>query len=235
MNFRIGILFLGLMLCPLFAEGQAAKAHKQRKEGNKNYNRKMYGEAEKDYRNSTITDPNLKGSFNLGNAIFQQNRFDEAATEYEKALNLTADNLEKAKAWYNLGNAKYLSEDYEQSVEAYKNALKLNPEDLDAKQNLLMAMVELQQQQQQQQQQQNEEDQRDQDEQDQQQPQQDQPQQDQQQQQQSGEDESSQEPTQDLSKEQAEQLLKIIDEEDKKVQEKLRKKESGNKKKTKDW
>lgn len=215
------------------------KAHDLRRDADQAYDRQQYDQAEESYRRSTIIDPDEKGVFNLGNSIFNQNRYDEAARQYEKAIDLIENPQEKAKAWYNLGNAHYLNGKYDKSVEAYKRALIEDPNDLQAKQNLMLALREMKMQEQQQQQQDQQQDQQEQEEEQQQNQQQQQQQQDDEKQQQQNQD-SEQEQAQDeleqkLTKEQAMQLLEIIDEEDQKVQEKLRKREAGEKKKTKDW
>ncbi|MCB0685725.1 MAG: tetratricopeptide repeat protein [Saprospiraceae bacterium] len=232
------VIFLALNAYFMNAQTKG-KAHDLRRDADQAYDQKNFENAEEAYRRSTILDPDEKGVFNLGNAIFNQNRYEEAAKQYEKAIDLIDDPQEKSKAWYNLGNAHYLNGKYEQSVDAYKNALISDPGDLEAKQNLLMALREMKMQEQQQQQQQQQEDQEQQENQQQQQQQQQQQedQQQQNQQNQNSEQEQAQQEEQDqqLTKDQAMQLLEIIDEEDQKVQEKLRKKEAGAKKKSKDW
>jgi tetratricopeptide (TPR) repeat protein len=239
-------LFLKWALCSvaMIAAGgvlaqSKGQAHDLRRDADQAYDQKKYDTAEEAYRRSSIIDPDEKGLFNLGNAIFNQSRYDEAARQYEKAIDMIDDPSEQAKAWYNLGNAHYLNGKFEQSVDAYKKSLITDPSDLEAKQNLMMALREMkmQQQQQEQQDQEQEENQEKPEDQPQQQEQQDnQEQQEQNQQNQDSDEEQPQEEQeQKLTKDQAMQLLEIIDEEDQKVQEKLRKKEAGEKKKSKDW
>ncbi len=228
-------IFIAILSLSSLAQSKG-KAHDLRRQADKQYDRQAYTEAEESYRRSTIIDPDEKGTFNLGNAIFNQNRYDEAARQYEKAAEMLSDKKQQAKAWYNLGNAHYLNGKYDQSVQAFKKALRADPDDLQAKQNLLMALRELEMQQQRPQPQ----EQNDQEDQDQEQspqenqqpennPQQPQPQD------QSNDQDQSEPMEQKLTKEQAMQLLEIIEEEDKKVQEKLRKAQPGEKKKAKDW
>ena len=152
------VIFLALNAYFMNAQTKG-KAHDLRRDADQAYDQKNFENAEEAYRRSTILDPDEKGVFNLGNAIFNQNRYEEAAKQYEKAIDLIDDPQEKSKAWYNLGNAHYLNGKYEQSVDAYKNALISDPGDLEAKQNLLMALREMKMQEQQQQQQQQQEDQ----------------------------------------------------------------------------
>ena len=234
------ILYIMVIFLASDAVAQSkGQAHDLRRDADQAYDQKKYDAAEEAYRRSAIIDPDEKGLFNLGNAIFNQSRYDEAARQYEKAIDLIDEPAHQAKAWYNLGNAHYLNGKFEQSVDAYKRSLMTDPSDLEAKQNLLMALREMkmQQQQQQQQNQEQEEDQEKPEDQPQQQDQQEnQDQQEQNQQnQESNQEQTQEEQEQKLTKDQAMQLLEIIDEEDQKVQEKLRKKEAGEKKKSKDW
>ncbi len=224
-----------LMASSTFAQDKA-KAHNLRRDADKEYRSRAYDKAEEAYRKADILDADEKSSFNLGNAIYNQERYEEAVSQYEKAASMMDDAERKAAAYYNLGNAHFNNKKYKESVGAFKRALKADPDDLQAKQNLLMALQALKMEQQQQpqpeQQQQNQQ-------------QQEQEQQDQQQQQQqqqpgsSNEDDQPQQQTSDteqkLTKEQAMQLLEIIEEEDRKVQEKMRKRTGERSKNGKDW
>ena len=137
-------------------------------------------------------------------------------------------------AYHNLGNAYFNGQKFKESLEAYKEALRYNSADDETKENLMAARMMLKQMQQQQQQQQqgNEQQEQEQKEQEQQ----------QQEEQQSGE-QQQQEPEgstnvgekQDLDKEDAKKLLEIVDNEEQKVQEKLRKVKGGDRKQKKDW
>jgi len=136
-------------------------------------------------------------------------------------------------------------EAFKQSMEAYKNALRLNPNDDNAKRNLALAQRYIRRKQQQQQQQQQKENQQQQQQNQQQQEEQQQENQNQNQQQQqqsdaqkkqqkSNEGEGEKTPK-ELTKEEAMELLKIINNEEKRVQEKLRKDGARGKKLEKDW
>jgi Ca-activated chloride channel homolog len=146
--------------------------------------------------------------------------------------------------------AQKLREDgYRQAIEAYKNSLKLNPDDEDTRYNLMYAMRRLeqmksqqnqqkkeqkqdkQQQQKQQQQQQNKDDKKKE--------QQQKQQQQQQQQQKDGKSEQQKPPPpQDdkkMSKQQADQILKALERQEKDLQKKLREKRAVRVQVDKDW
>lgn len=217
--------------------------HKLLREGNKAYKEDDFAKAAEDYYKALAKDPsNIKGKFNLGNATYKNDGYDEAVQHFSSAAELAKDNQTKADAYYNLGNSLFKKaqaeegKGLEKSVEAYKNSLRLNPSDMDTKKNLALTQRLIQMQQQEQLQQQQQEDQEQQEEQEQQeQEEQQQEQQQQQNQEQQEEQQQPQEQPKDLSKEEALELLKIMDDEEKKVQEKMRKAKGNGKKPDKDW
>lgn len=229
------------MLSLLTFAATAQDAHKWLRKGDKAYEDKNFSDAEVNYRRALEKENSPKGTYNLGNSTYRQERYDEAVKHFESAAAAAKDNAAKARAYHNLGNAHFKNQKYQESIEAYKNALRLNPNDLDTKQNLANALRRLppppppqnqqsqgqenkdqQQQQQQQQNQQNQQSGENKNENEQQQQQQESP---------SGQ----QEQPQDLSKEEAQQLLEIMNQEEQKVQQKLRKAQGKNKKSSKDW
>jgi tetratricopeptide (TPR) repeat protein len=232
--FTIG-LCLGLSLS--FTNLMAQSAHSTLRAGDAFYEKGYYADAEDIYRDATASKKHAQARFNLGNSLFNQGRFEEAAKEYQQAANQTTDTVFRAKALYNKGNSLLSTGDLQESLNAYRQSLLLNPNDTDAKSNYMLA---LQQQQQQQQQQDQNQEQKEQEQEEQ--NQQQQQRQDQSEQQQNGseeEEKESQQPNQkqdqkELSKEDAKRLLEIIDKADSDVQKKLRK--SGNRKKPeKEW
>ncbi|HEX5112965.1 MAG TPA: tetratricopeptide repeat protein, partial [Saprospiraceae bacterium] len=163
-----------------------------------------------------------------------QNRMDEAAQSYKQSIASTKDPVLKSNAYFNLGNTYFQQKDYGESIKAYKEALKLQPKDEEAKKNLMLAMRQLQQQQQQQQQNQQQQQEQEKDKQDQQQQNQQQQQQQQQDQQQNKEAKEN-EKNEPVSKDEAREILKAIEREDQRVQEKLKKETGSNAKPVKDW
>ena len=229
-------LFICILALTITAtQALAQPAHSFLRKADKSYQKEDYNGAEENYRKSLEEEYTEQGKYNLGNAIYEQDRYEEAMQHFEEVTESAADNGVKANAFHNLGNAHFLNQEYDKSVEAYKNSLRLDPKDMDTKKNLSMALQQMRlQQQQQQQQDQNEnedqdQEQQDQQQQEQQQEQEDQEQQDQQEQEQDQnqdqkqEQESEEMEEKDLNKEEAKRLLEIMEEEEKKVQEKMRK------------
>jgi len=210
--------------------------------GDQLYVNKAYKDAETAYRKALEEEKQPKTSFNLGNTVYRQNRLPEAVEQYENAISTTKNNDIKADAWYNLGNAHYQNNEYEKSVQAYKESLKLRPADEDAKKNLMLSLRQLHQQQQQQQQQQDQQKQEEKDQEqnkDQQPPSEGDQKENKEQQQSSAQDQSKtdqeKQTREELSKEEAKEILKAIEREDQRVQEKLKKGNAKASPPVKDW
>lgn len=131
------------------------------REGNKLYNEQKYIEADSLYRKGMEKAPSVEGAFNLGDALYKQGKFDEAAQQFQTIASQDVDKEIKSKAYHNLGNSLLQSKKYEESINAYKNALRTNPSDEETKYNLAYAQKKLIQQQQQQQNQDQNNDQKD--------------------------------------------------------------------------
>lgn len=152
-----------LLLAPAEAEAQANRH--QLREGNRNYSKERYSQAEVDYRRALQRDSlDARGQYNLANALYRQKKYDDAARHYEQALGSgRLDSLRQAQAYHNMGNSRVKQalegdepqmQQLQQAVNDYQEALKRNPKSDDTRYNLAYARRLLQQAQQQQQQQQ---------------------------------------------------------------------------------
>jgi tetratricopeptide (TPR) repeat protein len=137
----IGILFL-------FANSLFADNSKEFiKKGNSYYSNKRYKSAEVEYRKALEMDPtNNYAKFNLGNAYYRQGNYEEALKQFDAVNRNKINKNDLSKAYYNLGNTMMQSKKYEDAIETYKKALINNPDDFDAKYNLEYARRLLQQQ-----------------------------------------------------------------------------------------
>ncbi|HIA12080.1 MAG TPA: tetratricopeptide repeat protein [Flavobacteriales bacterium] len=118
------------------------------REGNKQYEEGEYEKAGESYQKALSENSNSsQGTFNLGDAAYKQEKYEEAAAQFE-TFALRDDNKENvAKSYHNLGNSLMMSKEYAKSVEAYKNALRNNPSDAGTKYNLAYAQQKLAEQQ----------------------------------------------------------------------------------------
>ena len=141
-----------LLYLPLSAQQESADVRK----GNRKYKKENYMDAEVNYRRGLEkNDKSFEGHFNLGDALFQQNKYDEAAEQFATAaqqLDPKKDKSRMAATYHNLGNSCFGAQKYDQAVKAYQQSLRYNPKDDETRYNLVKAMQMLQQQQQQQQQ-----------------------------------------------------------------------------------
>lgn len=215
------------------------------REGNSNYKSSNYSESEISYRKALEKTPqSYKAGFNLGDALYKQKKYEEAANQFQSLTNLDISKEDKAKVYHNLGNSLLQSKDekgqpkIKESIEAYKQSLRNNPTDVDTKYNLAYATKMLQQQMQQQQNDKNDKDDKNKDNKDQQnkdnqdqnkdkdkenKDKQDQQQNENQDKNQEKQQEQKAEKKDQISKEDAERLLKSIENDEKKLQEDLKK------------
>ncbi|MBK8053227.1 MAG: tetratricopeptide repeat protein [Saprospiraceae bacterium] len=239
-----------IFLFTLSAETYAQSAHKNLRNGDMLYGFGKYAEAETEYRKAETQKPSLKSTYNLGNTLMNQERYEEAIKKYEDAASKANTSQEKASVYHNLGNALYKKQQYKESVDAYKKSLRYQPDDNETKENLALARRELKKQQNQQQKdknnqdqkndqkdqkdQQNQNDQQNNKEDNQDQNSQNQNQQNQQDQNKNKEQQQAQSDNK-MSKQDAQKLLEIMDSEEKKVQQKLRRIDGKPTKGKKDW
>jgi tetratricopeptide (TPR) repeat protein len=220
------IICLGLlMLSELTGNAQADR--KYIRQGNREYSDSRFPESEISYRRaSDINKASSDALFNTGDALYKQNKFDDAAKEFLESTGRTDDNNRKAAAFYNLGNSLLMAQKIEESIGAYKNSLRLNPDNMEAKYNLAYAqdLLEQQKQQQQERNDQNKDDQNKNDQKSEQDKQGDQEkeQQNQNNSQQKQDDNRQQKDQQGISREDAERLLNAIANDEKEVQEKVK-------------
>lgn len=152
MKYR-NILLVGLLLIfggSLF--GQNDK--KYIREGNKEFANENFEKSELSYRKAVeLAKAPFKASFNVGDALYKQEKYEEAAKQFEQLSESDIEKSAKGAMYHNLGNSMLQSNKLEESIEAYKDALRNNPNDLETKYNLAFAQDKLKEQQQQQQQQ----------------------------------------------------------------------------------
>lgn len=188
--------------------------------------------------------------YNLGNVMYNSGEYDRAVKVYGAALDSSRSHDQLRNTFYNLGNSHLQAQKYDEAIASYIEALRHDPTDMDAKQNLELALKlrresQNQQEKQDQNQQEKSDDQKQEqknesqsNKQDDKQPQQDQDQAQQNEQQPADSNQSSPEPVpqQQMSKEEAEQLLNALLQDEQNTLEHVRKaKVAQRKKRVKDW
>ena len=146
---RIYLLLTFLMV--LAIAGQAQNERKFVRQGNKYFLEAMkdtahldtvqFNKAEIEYRKAIEKKPGeSKWDFNLADALYKQKKFGESAEKFKEIADKTYDKGEKARALHNLGNSMLMTNKIDESIAAYKEALRNNPKDMETKYNLLYAM-----------------------------------------------------------------------------------------------
>lgn len=160
---HILILISALLSVMLAATDTSTKRERNYiREGNRYYNEKNYSEAEKMYRKALEENENSElAAYNLAVSLIRQsgdsdlnkdNNPIKEASEILMDLSQSAQNNKLAEyASYNLGNITFNQQQYKQSIDLYKNTLRKNPDNDKARQNLRLAQLKLQEQQNQQQ------------------------------------------------------------------------------------
>ena len=147
---------LALQCVPSFSQSSKLNAAL----GSDLYKDSLYDESIHLYNESLKLEPNNEYLFNLGNAYLKSGDLENAQKTYSQLLNSSsASEQQKSKAAYNLGNLNYAEQNLGDAIKNYKEALRLNPEDIQASENLQIALAQLQQQQEKQKQQQEQQDQ----------------------------------------------------------------------------
>ena len=217
------ILFILFVILAAGASAQKIERDYIRK-GNRLFNDSVFVDAEVNYRKALEVNPKSTVSmYNLGNTLSQQQKFKDAMEQYVAAGKIEKDKMKLAHIYHNMGVLFQAGKDYAQAVEAYKMSLRNNPKDDETRYNLALAQKMLKDQQQNQQNQDQNQDQNK----DEQEKKQDQ-QKDQNKQNDQKKDDQQQQPPKpekkdnEMSKENAEQLLNSVMQDEKDTQDKVK-------------
>ncbi|TWI83475.1 Ca-activated chloride channel family protein [Lacibacter cauensis] len=212
MKLIITILISFLCVYAYAQDGDVVKGNRYYKEGN-------YEKAEESYRKALEKKPTPVAGYNLGNTLYKREEIDKAIKAFDEAIAAADDPALKIKALYNKAVLLHKNNRLPEAIAAYKQALRLSPDDDEVRKNLQIALRAQKQQQpeekkknQKQQQQPKEEKKKEQPK-----PQQPKPQ------------------KSKLTKKQAEQYLKALEQKEKELQEKVQKKTGAPNQPEKDW
>ena len=205
------LFFLALsvagLLMPTSTFAQSDRQHVR--QGNRLYQKGDFEHAEVSY--SKAAEKNNKNSqahYNLGCALMEQKKDSAAVNEFQKAGQLETVPMRKFQSYHNMGFICQRNQMYGEAIEAYKQALRINPADDETRYNLELCKKMKQKQDQQKQNQQQQQQKQDQQKQDDQQKKQDQ--------------QKQQEQKPQMSKENAEQLLKAAMQQEKQTQKRMK-------------
>lgn len=134
--YRILTLFL-LLSALTEAAAQRMPERSEVRRGNRQFNKGNYEKSIERYQRALEAAPGqFEATYDLGNALYKAERFENAEQTMQRAAADTLRNdEERAEAFYNLGNAQFKQQKYREALESYKQSLRLNPSDMEAKYN----------------------------------------------------------------------------------------------------
>ncbi len=186
----------GVMLWGMAMSGMAQTERKFIREGNDFFEKQNFEKAEVEYRKaSDKRAESFEAAFNMADALYKQKKYEEALSQFTALAKKETDKERLGEIYHNIGNTLLAMQKTDESIEAYKESLRNRPASEPTKYNLEFARQKQQQEQ--------NKDQQNQDKKDQQGQQQEQP--------------------SKISKEDAERLLEALQNDEKKVQEKVQK------------
>jgi hypothetical protein len=96
--------------------------------------------AEKEYRKAISEKPsNISGAYNLGNAYYKSGYYSEALLRHLESAKSATNKTDKHQVFHNIGNALMQQKQCKEAVEAFKNALRNDPTDDQTRYNLALA------------------------------------------------------------------------------------------------
>ena len=107
--------------------------------GNRLYRNKSFDKAEVEYRKAVSANAeNLQAVYNLGCSMMMQQKDSVAIQYFERASKLETNKLRRAKSNHNIGVILQNHKMYDKAIEAYKQALRDNPNDDETRYNLAL-------------------------------------------------------------------------------------------------
>ncbi len=145
-------LYIIICMLLVFVGCNAQTANQLIREGNKLFSSKNYAQAEILYRKAIDKDGNNAiANYNLGRSLQAQKKNEEAKKFYDNAAKLEKGPVRLSSSYNNLGTILQDEQNYEKAIEAYKSALRSNPNHKNARYNLELCKRKQKQQQQNQQ------------------------------------------------------------------------------------
>jgi Ca-activated chloride channel family protein len=136
--------FTIILLLMISAHLLIAQQNETIQDGNNYYRQQQFDKAADEYQKALQASPADKtAKFNLANALIRQNKAGDA-DKLLTELNVYGNSADlRSKATYNQGVIFSHDKKLEESIEAYEESLRLNPNDREARENLQKALLEL--------------------------------------------------------------------------------------------
>jgi len=130
------VLFMS-MICLLSMEANAQKERKFIRSGNELFEGDKFENSEVEYRKALDKKINsYEAGFNLGDALYKQKKYDEALKQFQALALTEKDNQKLGHLYHNMGNTLLENKKIDESIEAYKQSLRYFPDSKETKYNL---------------------------------------------------------------------------------------------------
>ncbi len=130
---------LVILLCVFCYQSYAQRDRQYIRNGNKQYRMQNYAKAEVQYRKALTANPqNSQAMYNLGCALMMQQKDSAAVIQYNNAGKLETGKGRKAMIYHNLGTIFQAHQMYAQAIQAYQESLRNNPNDNETRYNLAL-------------------------------------------------------------------------------------------------
>lgn len=107
--------------------------------GNRLFREQNYAKAEVEYRKAISKNPNnAQAVYNLGNALMAQQKDSAAIEQFTKAGKMETSPVRRAKSYHNIGTICQKTRLYSEAIGAYQEALRDNPNDNETRYNLAL-------------------------------------------------------------------------------------------------
>lgn len=141
---RISLFLFLLSAHVLMVSAQSYRDYIRR--GNRQYRDSVYDKAQVQYQKGFQLDSNsVQIRYNLGNALLYQGQPKEAMQQYERAAALDRNPVRMHRIYHNMGVILQSQKQFAQAIQAYVMALQADPTDNETRYNLVLCQYQLQQ------------------------------------------------------------------------------------------
>ena len=111
------VMLIAALALAIPAQAQKWPERSRVRRGNRAYERLDYGRAEERYQQALeLSDTCFEAKFNLGDALYKQQRYDEAEKIFAAlAADSTRSDLDRPHSFYNLGNSLFQQKKYQEA------------------------------------------------------------------------------------------------------------------------
>lgn len=139
MKSNITRLIILILLSGFTAIAYAQTDRQLVREGNRFFTKGQYDKAEVQYRKAVEKNPsNPQALYNLGCALMMQNKDSAAIVQYQKATKIEKNKLRLASVYHNIGVVCQNHKMYGDAIKAYELSLRNNPKDDETRYNLAL-------------------------------------------------------------------------------------------------